>query len=71
MERPETAAGTRGRRLRLDRDEGWLAGVCAGCAATLGIDPAFVRVGTVVTGLFLPQLTVAAYLVAWLVLRHR
>ena len=71
MERPETAAETRRRRLRLDRDEGWLAGVCAGCAATLGIDPAFVRVGTVVTGLFLPQLTVAAYLVAWLVLRHR
>ena len=63
--------GTSGRRLRLDHDEGWLMGVCAGCAGYLGIDPAFVRVGAVVTGLFFPKLTIAAYLVTWLVLRGR
>ena len=71
MERFEMASERRGRRLRLDRDEGWLAGVCAGCAGYFGIDPAFVRVGAVVTALFLPKLMIAAYLVAWLVLRSR
>ena len=67
----DSVSDTRRRRLRLDRDEGWLAGVCAGCAGYVGIDPAFVRVGTVVTALFFPKLMIAAYLIAWLVLRNR
>ncbi len=65
------SVATPGRRLRLDHDEGWIAGVCAGCARYVGIDPAFVRVGAVVTALFLPKLAIAAYLVTWLVLRNR
>ena len=55
-------------RLYLDKRNGWIAGVCAGIANRLRIDPAVVRVAVVVTGLFLPQLTIAAYLIAWLVL---
>ena len=41
--------------LALDYDRRWIGGVCAGCANYFDIDPAFVRVGTVVTGLFFPQ----------------
>lgn len=55
-------------RIRLDGRNGWLAGVCAGVANFLETDPAFVRVAVVVSALFFPKLTVAAYLVAWLVL---
>ena len=71
MERYETDSASGRRRLRLDRDEGWIGGVCAGCAGYVGIDPAFVRVGAVVSGLFLPEVTIATYLIAWLVLRNR
>ena len=67
----DSVSDTRRRRLRLDRDEGWLAVVCAGSAGYFGIEPAFVRVGTVVTALFFPKLVIAAYLIAWLVLRNR
>lgn len=55
-------------RLRLDPRHGWIAGVCAGIANYLHTDPAIVRVAVVVTGLFLPKIVIAAYLVAWLVL---
>ena len=57
--------------LHLDRQNGWIAGVCAGLANRLRIDPAVVRVATVVTGLFLPKAVIAAYLIAWLVLEER
>ena len=55
-------------RLTLDSKEGWIAGVCAGISNYLETDPAFVRVAVVVAALFFPKLTIAAYLVAWLVL---
>ena len=55
-------------RITLDSKEGWIAGVCAGVANFLETDPAFVRVGVVISALFFPKLTIAAYLVAWLVL---
>ena len=54
-----------------DNRRGWIAGVCAGLANRLRIDPAIVRVAAIVTGLFLPKLVVAAYLIAWLVLDER
>ena len=57
--------------LALDYDRRWIGGVCAGCANYFGIDPAFVRVGTVVTGLFFPKIVIATYLIAWLVLDRR
>lgn len=55
-------------RLRLDARHGWIAGVCAGIANALDADPAFVRVAVLVTALFFPKLTIAAYLIAWAVL---
>lgn len=55
-------------RLYLDKRNAWIAGVCAGIANRLRIDPAMVRVAVIVTGLFLPKIVIAAYLVAWLVL---
>ena len=58
-------------RLTLDKRNAYIAGVCAGIAHTMGIDPSFVRVGTVVAGLFLTKITIAAYLVAWLLLDDR
>ena len=57
--------------LALDHDRRWIGGVCAGCANYFDIDPAFVRVGTVVTGLFFPKVVIATYLIAWLVLDRR
>lgn len=56
------------RRFALDRRNGWLAGVCAGAARALDTDPAFVRVGFVVTALFLPKIAIGTYLVAWVLL---
>ena len=57
--------------LYLDKRNGWIAGVCAGIANRLRIDPAIVRVAVIVAGLFLPKLVIAAYLIAWLVLDER
>ena len=60
------------RSARLDKENGWIAGVCAGVCAgfakAFGTDPASVRAGMVVTALFPPKLTIAAYLIAWAVL---
>jgi phage shock protein C len=58
-------------RFHLDRRNGWIAGVCAGVADTLRTDPAFLRVGFVVAGVFLPKLTIAIYLIAWILLDER
>jgi len=54
--------------IRLDSRNGWLAGVCAGAANYFGTDPAIVRIATIVTGLFLPKLIIATYLIAWVLL---
>jgi phage shock protein C len=56
------------RRITLDSRESWIAGVCAGFARYLNTDPAFVRVAVIISALFMPKLTIAAYLIAWLVL---
>lgn len=56
------------RHLQLDRDNAWLAGVCAGAANALNTDPALVRVAFLVGGLFLPKVVAAVYLVAWILL---
>ena len=56
------------RRVPLDRRNGWVAGVCAGIARALDTDPAFVRVGLVVLGLFWTKIAIGAYLIAWIVL---
>ena len=56
------------RRLRLDRRNGWIAGVCAGFANRFHTDPAIVRVGVVIAALIFPKTVIACYLLAWLVL---
>ena len=56
------------RSVRLDKENAWIAGVCAGFAKAFGTDPAFIRAGVIVTALFFPKLTIAAYLIAWVVL---
>ena len=61
-------------RLRnsLVRDRrGWIGGVCAGVANFVNIDPAFVRVATLVAAIFFPKIVIAAYLIAWLLLDKR
>lgn len=57
--------------IKLDSRNGWLAGVCAGLANYFATDPAIIRVGTLVSGLFFPKLVIAAYLLAWLLLDER
>ena len=59
------------RRIQLDKDNGWVFGVCAGLANHWRLDPAIVRVGVLVTGLFLPKIVIASYLIAWLMLDDR
>ena len=58
-------------KFRLDKQNGWIFGVCGGLANCLHMDPAFVRVGVAVSGLFFPKLVIAMYLVVWLVLNDR
>ncbi len=59
------------KHLHLDRDQAWFFGVCAGLANYWRVDPAFVRVGAVLGGLFMTKLAIAIYLVVWLVLDNR
>ena len=54
--------------LMLDKRNGWIGGVCAGIARSTRIDPAAIRVALVITGLFLPKLVIAVYLLSWLLL---
>ncbi|NIP14589.1 MAG: PspC domain-containing protein [Pseudomonadales bacterium] len=56
------------KQLRLDRRNGWIAGVCAGFANRFRTDPVIVRVGMVIAALFFPKTVIAGYLLAWLVL---
>ncbi len=52
--------------MTLDKDNAWVLGVCAGLAAYWRTDPAVVRVGVVVAGLFFAKTVIAAYLICWL-----
>src|SRR3954469_1007851 len=54
------------RRLRRDRSNGILGGVCAGVAETYGIDVTLVRVLWVIAGVM--WIGVPAYIVAWIAL---
>ena len=60
-----------GRPLTLDKKNGWIAGVAAGIAHTAETDPAVIRVALIITALFAPKLTIAGYLLGWLVLDDR
>ena len=59
------------KRISLDKENGWILGVCAGLANFWRIDAAIVRVGVTIAALFMPKLVIASYLVAWLILDER
>ena len=56
----------RGTNLSRGSDR-WVAGVCSGLAARLGLSPVFVRIAFVTLGLF-PGPAVTFYVWAWLLL---
>jgi phage shock protein C len=57
-----------GRRLTRSREDRLLAGVCAGVADYLDLDPALVRVATVVGAVFSFGAVVVAYVAAWILM---
>jgi len=57
--------------LARDTERGWLAGICAGVARYFNIDPAFIRIGVVVAAVFFTKITIAAYVIAWILLYKR
>lgn len=62
----EPAGGSPGRRLRLAKNNGKLAGVCAGLADYFGMDPLIVRVIFVVGTLIGFGSFILIYLLIWL-----
>ena len=48
-------------------DTGWILGVCAGLARRVGIDPAILRVATIVALIFHPAITICCYLLLWVI----
>lgn len=56
------------RRLLRSRSDRMLAGVCAGIADYLRIDPVVVRVGFVVLAFITWGVAILAYLAAWIVM---
>jgi phage shock protein C len=56
------------RQLRRSRSDRMLAGVCAGIADYLRIDPVVVRVGFVVLAFITWGVAILAYLAAWIVM---
>lgn len=64
---PAPPTGPPTRRLRRSRDDRVVAGVCAGLARHLGLDPTLVRVLTVLGVVFGLGSVALVYLVAWLV----
>jgi|TARA_B110000977_G_C10991267_1_gene459982 phage shock protein PspC (stress-responsive transcriptional regulator) len=53
--------------IYLDKENAWIFGVCAGIGSAHNLAPQLVRVCAIISGLFLPKLTIAIYLIAWLV----
>jgi phage shock protein PspC (stress-responsive transcriptional regulator) len=54
--------------LRLDKQNSLIAGVCAGLARYLRVDPTWVRVGALVAAMFATKLVILCYLIGWLLL---
>lgn len=63
-----THQGVGNTTLRLDKDNSLIAGVCAGVARYLRVDPTWVRVGALVAAIFATKLVIISYLIGWLVL---
>ena len=63
-----THQATRATSLRLDKHNGIIAGVCAGIARYLRVEPTWVRVGTLIAAIFATKLVILSYLIGWLIL---
>nr|WP_297347105.1 PspC domain-containing protein [uncultured Glaciecola sp.] len=59
------------KRLFRDANRAIISGVCAGLAKYLDIDPLWVRVGAIVSMIFLTFPTALAYVLAILLLRYK
>ncbi len=57
--------------LYRDTSAGWIAGVCAGIGAIVGVKPILVRVSFLLAGYLFPLAVFPAYLIAIGVLRDR
>lgn len=68
MNETQTQAAPAVRRLTRSTDDRMVAGVCAGVARHLGVDPTLVRLLTVLGVVFGLGSVAVAYLVAWIVL---
>ena len=62
----QPAHGTR--RLVRSHDDRWLAGVCGGVGAYLGVDPNLVRLVVVLGTIFGFGSLLVAYVVAWILM---
>ncbi|MDF1603466.1 PspC domain-containing protein [Nocardioides sp. YIM 152315] len=56
------------RRLTRRRDDRMIAGVCSGVASYTGLDPALVRLLTVVAAIFSVGTVALAYIAAWILM---
>jgi phage shock protein C len=59
------------KRLFRDANRAIISGVCAGVAKYLDIDPLWVRVGAIVSMIFVTVPTASAYVLAMLLLRYK
>lgn len=72
--REDAAAGFKSpnpHRLYRNRKDGKLAGVCAGIADYVNVDPWMVRVGVVIGFFFFPPVFLIGYAVLWFALKQR
>lgn len=56
------------RRLIRSRDDRMVAGVCAGIADYLAVDPTLVRIAAVVAAVFSAGAIVVGYVAAWILM---
>ena len=63
-----TTRATGNPTLRLDKHNGIIAGLCAGLARYLRVDPTWVRGGALVAAIFATKLVIIGYLIGWLLL---
>lgn len=68
MTEPQQQSPTPYRQLRRSRSDRMLAGVCAGVANYLRVDPTLVRVGFGVLAIITWGVALIAYVVAWIVM---
>ena len=55
-------------KIHLSENSKMIGGVCGGLAESLGIDPSFVRIGSVILFAFMHGLIVLLYIIMWAIL---